>query len=112
MSFFRAAFSVGYVPIQARARFGKSHIKPLTDGIRFFLIIFRIGTLYSPLKIFLPISVTMFLTGLTYYAYTYVNFGRFTNMSALLLLTSVLIFLIGLVSEQITMLIYQKSDRT
>ena len=112
MSFFRAGFSVDYVPIQARARLGKSHIKPLMDGIRFFIIIFRVGTLYSPLKIFLPISITVFLTGLAYYAYTYFNFGRFTNMSALLLLTSVLIFLIGLVSEQITMLLYQKSVRT
>lgn len=111
MSFFRAGYTVAYVPIQAQKRLGKSHIKPLIDGIRFLLIIFRVGTLYSPLKLFLPISLMIFLTGLAYYGYTYFNYGRFTNMSALLLLTSMLVFLIGLVSEQITMLLYQKSDR-
>lgn len=111
MSFFRAGYPVAYVPIHAKTRQGKSHINPVRDGVRFLLIIFRVGTLYSPLKIFLPFSVGVFATGFAYYAYTYFNYGRFTNMSALLLLTSMLIFLIGLVSEQITMLIYQKSDR-
>lgn len=110
MAFFRTGYGVGYTPIQANARAGgaKSHIRLLTDGTRFFLIIFRVGTLYSPLKIFFPISVAHFLLGLTYYAYTYVTYGRFTNMSALLLIVSVLIFLIGLVSEQITMLLYSE----
>lgn len=110
MAFFRSGYGVGYVPIQAHARNsnGKSHIRLLTDGARFFLIIFRVGTLYSPLKIFFPISLAHFLVGITYYGYTYVTYGRFTNMSALLLIVSVLIFLIGLVSEQITMLLYSE----
>jgi glycosyltransferase involved in cell wall biosynthesis len=107
MSFFRAGYSVAYEPIQASEREGRSHINLLRDGARFLLIIFKIGTLYSPLKMFVPISALHFLVGLSYYGYTYVNYGRFTNMSALLLITSVLIFLIGLVSEQITSLIYQ-----
>jgi glycosyltransferase involved in cell wall biosynthesis len=106
MSFFRAGYSVGYVPIAALQREGASHIRPLRDGARFFLIIFRVGTLYSPLKIFIPVSLAFFLLGLSYYAYTFLTEGRFTNMSALLLSTSVLIFLIGLVSEQITNLLY------
>ncbi len=110
MAFFRSGYGVGYVPIRANARGGngKSHIRLLTDGTRFFLIIFRVGTLYSPLKIFFPVSLAHFLIGVTYYAYTYVTYGRFTNMSALLLIVSVLIFLIGLVSEQITMLLYSE----
>ena len=65
------------------------------------MIIIKICTLYSPLRIFLPISMGMFTTGFLYYLYTYFSWGRFTNMSALLLTTSVLIFLMGLVSEQI-----------
>lgn len=108
MSFFRAGYPVGYVPILARVRQGKSHIRPLRDGVRFLVIIFRVGTLYSPLKIFLPISLAFFTMGLGYYLYTYINFGRFTNMSALLFITSVLVFLIGLVSEQITNLLYSR----
>lgn len=110
MSFFRAGYAVGYMPITANKRIGKSHINPVRDGIRFFLIIFKIGTLYSPLKMFLPFSLVFFLTGLSYYAYTFTTEGRFTNMSALLLSVSVLIFLIGLVSEQITMLLYSRRN--
>jgi glycosyltransferase involved in cell wall biosynthesis len=107
MAFFRAGYQVAYVPIDAARRIGKSHIRPLNDGLRFLLIIFKIGTLYSPLKLFLPVSGAFFFTGLGYYIYTYVTSSRFTNMSALMFTTAVLIFLMGLVSEQITQLIYQ-----
>lgn len=108
ISFFRVGYAIEYVPITAKKRMGKSHINPLRDGVRFFLIIFKIGTLYSPLKMFLPFSLLFFFTGLGYYVYTFVTQNRFTNMSALLLSVSVLIFLIGLVSEQITMLLYSR----
>lgn len=110
MSFFRAGYSVAYVPITAAKRTGRSHVRLIRDGLRFLLIIFKIGTLYSPLKLFLPVSLLFFLTGLSYYLYTYITEHRFTNMSALLLITSVLIFLIGLVSEQITSLNYRNSE--
>ncbi|HEX6592871.1 MAG TPA: glycosyltransferase family 2 protein [Moraxellaceae bacterium] len=112
MSFFRAGYSVAYEPIVAPERIGKSHIRLGRDGIRFFLIIFKIGTLYSPLKLFLPISVAFFMTGLSYYLYTFMSQGRFTNMSALLFITSILVFLIGLISEQISTLNYKDSDVT
>ncbi|KPK71299.1 MAG: glycosyl transferase [Acidithiobacillales bacterium SM23_46] len=110
MSFFRAGYPVAYIPIRAQRRVGRSHIRPLRDGIRFFLVIFKIGTLYSPLKMFLPISLAFFLTALGYYIFTFLTMGRFTNMSGLLFSTSVLIFLIGLVSEQITNLLYSRRD--
>ncbi len=106
MAFFRAGYSVSYVPVDVHERSGKSHIRPLRDGARFFLVIFRVGTLYSPLKIFIPISLGFFVLGIGYYLYTYILHSRFTNMSALLLSTSVIIGLIGLVSEQITNLLY------
>lgn len=106
MSFCRAGYPLAFVPIRAHARLGRSHIRPLKDSLRFSVIIFRVGTLYSPLKLFLPISVLFFLLGLGRYTYTFFHYGTFTNMSALLLITSVLIFLIGLVSEQITSLVY------
>lgn len=107
MAFFRAGYPVAYVPIEAGKRIGSSHIRPLQDGLRFLLIIFKIGTLYSPLKLFLPVSGSFFLMGLSYYLYTYLQTGRFTNMSALMFTTAVLVFLIGLVSEQITQLMYR-----
>ncbi|MES1952397.1 family 2 glycosyl transferase [Salinisphaera sp. S4-8] len=113
MAFFRAGYSVGYVPINVNKRpeGSTSHIRLLHDGARFLLIIFRVGTLYSPLKLFIPISAFFFVSGLSYYGYTFVVAGRFTNGSALLLITSVLVFLIGLVSEQITQLLYaSRSD--
>lgn len=111
MSFFRAGLSVAYLPIHTpRRATGKSHISPFRDGVRFLLIIFKIGTLYSPLKLFLPVSLSFFFSGLGYYLFTFVTQHRFTNMSALLLTTSMLVFLIGLISEQITMLIYKDSD--
>lgn len=109
MAFFRSGYSVAYLPIQAAQRIGKSHLRPLQDGLRFLLIIFKIGILYSPLKIFLPISLHFFLLGLTYYLYTYWHSGHFTNMAALLLSVSVIIFLIGLISEQISVLFYKRN---
>ncbi len=109
MAFLRAGFPIDFVPIKAARRIGKSHIRPLTDGVRFFLIIFKIATLYSPLKIFVPVSAAFFLTGVGYYAYTYATAGRFTNMSLLVLSASVIVFLIGLISEQITALTYSRS---
>lgn len=110
MAFFRAGYSVAYVPIVANKRLGKSHLNPIKDGIRFLLIIFKIGTLYSPLKLFFPFSFSVFMLGVSYYAYTFYVDGRFTNMSALMFTTSLIIFMVGLVSEQITALMYKSKD--
>lgn len=110
MAFFRSGYAVAYEPLEVDKRIGKSHIRLFRDGIRFLLIIFKVGSLFSPLKLFLPISLSFFLMGCGYYAYTFLSVHRFTNMSALLLITSVLIFLIGLVSEQITALQYRDPE--
>ena len=111
MSFFRAGFSVAYVPIHTpRRASGHSHVRPLRDGVRFLLIIIKVGTLYSPQKLFIPISAAFFWTGLCYYLYTYLTAGRFTNMSALLFISAILTFLIGIVSEQISTLHYKGID--
>ena len=77
-------------------------------GARFLIIILRIATLYSPLKLFAPASLFFGVLGVSYYAYTYATQSRFTNMSALLLSAAVIVFLIGLVSEQITALTYRR----
>lgn len=108
MAFFRSAYAVAYEPIPVAKRIGKSHIRPLRDGVRFLLIIFKIATLYSPLKLFAPTAILFSLIGLGYYAYTFVTQGRFTNMSVLLFSAAVIVFLIGLISEQITSLTYRR----
>jgi glycosyltransferase involved in cell wall biosynthesis len=110
MAFFRAGYSVSYVDIEAGKREGKSHINLVKDGVRFFLIIFKIGTLYSPLKIFIPFSAGFFGAGIAYYFYTFLFYHTFTNMSAVLFIAAILVFLIGLVSEQVTTLLYKDSE--
>lgn len=110
MAFFRAGYSVEYISIEAGERLGKSHINIVKDGLRFLVIIFKIGTLYSPLKIFLPFSFIFFLIGVVYYIYTYFSSHSFTNMGVVLFTSAIIIFLIGLVSEQITALIYKDSE--
>lgn len=112
MAFLRAGYQVGYryEPISPD-RIGESHISPVKDGLRFLLIIFKVGTLYSPLKVFTPFSFFMFLTATLYYLYTFITAGQLTNMSVILFTTSVIIFLIGLVSEQINTLIFMNSRR-
>lgn len=110
----RSGFSLAYIPIDIKKRSsGKSNIKLMRDGIRFFMIITKICTLYSPLRIFLPVSFIMFVVGFLYYLYSFLTMGRFTNMSALLFSTSTIIFMMGLVSEQISQMRFERrSDRT
>jgi len=109
MAFFRSGLPVGYIPIRALNRSGerKSHIRLFHDGFRFLVIILKIGALFSPMRFFLPISGALLAAGLSYYAYTYFSWGRLTNMSAILLLSSLFTFLIGIVSEQISALHYK-----
>lgn len=109
MAFFRSAYPVAYVPIPVAKRVGNgSHIRPIKDGIRFLLIIFKIATLYSPMKLFGPIAFSFFLIGFGYYGYTFATVHRLTNMSTLLFSAAVIVFLIGLISEQITNLTYRR----
>jgi glycosyltransferase involved in cell wall biosynthesis len=108
MAFFRSALPVGYVDIQAGDRKGKSHIRLFKDGLRFFIIIVKIGALFSPMRLFLPISAVLFMLGVSYYIYTYTVYDRFTNMSALIILASLFIFLMGIMAEFLSSLHYKE----
>ena len=111
LSVLRNGRTVKYVPVKAnKRRTGKSGISLFKDGVRFFMIIIKICTLYSPFRIFLPVSFITFLTGLFYYFYTFYICGRFTNMSALLFTTSIVIFMMGLISEQICQMRFERSE--
>jgi hypothetical protein len=112
MAFFRSGLPIAYVPIKAGKREGKSHINLIKDGLRFFIIILKIGALFSPMRLFLPISAFLFFLGSAYYSYTYISTNRFTNMSALLYTSALSTFLIGLLSEQISSLHYKGVEET
>ena len=105
----RAGRSVKYIPIEIQKRkTGSSGIRIVKDGVRFFMIITRIATLYSPMRVFLPVSFLMFVLGMIRYAHSYITEGRFTNMSALLFISSVLIFMMSLISEQICQMRFER----
>lgn len=111
LAFLKTGRSIKYIPVSSpKRKEGKSKINLFKDGIRFFLIILRIATFFSPLRVFLPISLLFFAGGLGYYLYTFVNFHRFTNMSALLFTASIIIFMLGLISEQIAQLRMDKTE--
>jgi len=111
MAFFRAGYSVGFVPIEVAKRLGKSHINLVKDGVRFFLIIFKVGTLYSPLKVYFPAAVFTAGLGILNYILTIISSGyRFTNGTTLLILTGAIMFLIGLLSEQLTNLQFKDTS--
>jgi len=110
LAFLRSGRSIYYVPITARNRAGASKIRLLHDGFNFLLIIIKITTLYSPLHIFLPLSFILFIMGLSNYIYTYVTNNSFTNMSAMCILSSLMIFLMGLISEQVTQTRYDRIE--
>jgi len=112
LAFFRAGLPVRYVPIAARARVGRSHIRIVRDGVRFLLIILRIATIFSPLKVFLPMSVAVFAVGLARYLWTYFFIdGRFTNGSQLAFVTALILFALALISEQVAALRFDRSER-
>lgn len=110
LSLLRAGHSLCYEPIVAAERKSKSKIKPVRDGVRFVLIIFKIATFFSPLKIFIPFSLLFLASGASNYAYTYVTMHRLTNMSVLCFIASFLFFLLGLISEQIAQLRFDRSE--
>ena len=110
MAFFRSGLPIAYVPISTARRGGRSHIRLLEDGPRFFMIILKVGALFSPMRLFLPVSALIFTTGMLYYLYTFVAFHRFTNMSALLITTSVSTFMVGIVAELVSALHYKEAD--
>lgn len=111
MAILRSGYSLVYVPIRTNRRVGKSKIKVIKDGSRFFLIIIKIATLFSPMRVFLPVSSLMFLTGVGYGLFRiFFMGGRYGPTSAMLITISLVVFMVGLVSEQIAQLRYDRSE--
>jgi glycosyltransferase involved in cell wall biosynthesis len=111
LAFLRAGYNVHFEPVTAEARSGASKIRLSSDGPKFFLILLRVITIFSPLKIFVPLSAATFVLGLTYGLGNYYLYARIPNGAVILLMFSVMVFLVGLVSEQIAMLRFQGTSR-
>ncbi len=110
LAFFRAGLPVRYHPIAAAKRTGKSHIRIVRDGVRFILILTKIATIFSPLRVFLPMSAVAFVAGAGWYAYTFATARRFTNASQLAIVLAVLLFALALISEQVAALRFDRSE--
>ena len=110
MAFFRSALPVAYIPIHAGKREGKSKIKLAKDGLRFFVIILKIGALFSPMRLFLPVSLIFFFIGFLNHLHTYFSWGGLSKGSLLMYVSSIFIFLMGILSEQISSLHYRNSE--
>ena len=111
LALIRSGYSIKYVPISVEKRIGKSKIKIFSDGIRFLVIILKIGTLFSPLRVFIPISTSFFVIGTwhLFYKVLYLG-GKYTDFTIFMFIVSIIIFLLGLISEQISQIKYSKSD--
>jgi glycosyltransferase involved in cell wall biosynthesis len=107
LAFVKAGYNVAFEPVEARARVGSSKIRLLRDGAKFFLIVLKVVTLFSPLRVFLPISIASFVAGLGYAIWTVATQSHVTNSSVLLIMLGVIVFLMGLVSEQIAALRFE-----
>jgi hypothetical protein len=104
MAFLRAGYNVAFEPVEARPRVGASKIRLSRDGPKFLLIMVRVMTIFSPLRIFLPIAVVSLLAGAAYGIYTVVDQGKIPNGAVLLIMFAVIVFLVGLVSDQVAAL--------
>jgi glycosyltransferase involved in cell wall biosynthesis len=110
LAFIKAGYSVWFEPIDAGVREGRSKIRFGPDGVQFFVILLKVITIFSPMRVFLPLSLASFVVGGAYALWTIVTQSHVTNSSVLLILLSVIIFLVGLVSEQISSLRFERRD--
>ena len=107
LAFIKAGYSVVFEPVEARLRVGQSKIRLLRDGAKFSLIVLKVVTIFSPLRVFLPVSLASFAVGLGYAMWTIATQSHVTNSSVLLIMLGVIVFLMGLVSEQIAALRFE-----
>ena len=107
LAFIKGGYTVTFEPVHARQRSGQSKIRLARDGAKFLMIIFKIVTLFSPMRIFAPLSGASLLVGVAYGVWNVVMHARIPNGSVLLILFAVVVFLVGLVSEQISALRFE-----
>ena len=104
LAFIRAGYNVAFEPVECRRRVGRSKIRFMHDGAIFLLILLKVITVFSPLRIFVPVSSVSFAAGVAYGGWNAFAFGRIPNGAVLLIMFAVVVFLVGLVSEQVSSL--------
>ncbi len=107
LAFMKGGYNVAFEPTEADARVGNSKIKLASDGTKFLMIILKVVTLFSPLRVFLPVAIVSFAIGAGYAIWTIATQSHVTNSSVLLIVLAVMVFLVGLVSEQISALRFE-----
>ncbi|MEO5895899.1 MAG: glycosyltransferase family 2 protein [Vicinamibacterales bacterium] len=107
LAFIKAGYNVAFEPVEARARVGQSKIRFARDGAKFLMIILKIVTLFSPLRVFLPVSIASLVVGMVYALWTIATQSKIPNGAVLLIMLAVIVFLVGLVSEQISSLRFE-----
>jgi glycosyltransferase involved in cell wall biosynthesis len=112
LAFIKAGYNVIFEPVDARARIGQSKIRFARDGARFFLILLKVITIFSPLRVFAPIGVASLLLGVIYGVMNFAMYGRIPNGAVILILFAVMVFLVGLISEQISALRFDGPSRS
>jgi glycosyltransferase involved in cell wall biosynthesis len=112
LAFIKAGYNVTFEPVDARPRTGQSKIRFARDGTRFFLILLKVITIFSPLRIFVPISAASLLLGIAYGMLNFAVYGRIPNGAVILILFAVIVFLVGLISEQISSLRFDGPSRS
>jgi len=112
LAFIKAGYNVAFEPVEARTRIGQSKIRFARDGARFFLILLKVITIFSPLRVFAPISVASLLLGVVYGVVNFAMYGRIPNGAVILILFAVIVFLVGLISEQISSLRFDGHSRS
>ena len=111
LAFVKAGYNVAFEPTETDARTGQSKIRLAPDGFKFFLILLRVITIFSPLRVFIPVSAAAWTAGAGYALYTIATELHVTNSSVLLIVLGVVIFCLGLLSEQISALRFERRDR-
>lgn len=94
---------IQWVEIEVEKRIGKSSATVL-DGFRILLLLVRIITLFSPLRVFLPISVLVGILGMYFTIASYVQQEVSSIRGLIALLISLTIALQGLLVDQISAL--------
>ena len=107
LAFIKAGYNVAFEPTEAQPRVANSKIRLARDGAKFLMIILKIVTIFSPLRVFLPVAIASFIVGTGYAIWTVATQRHITNSSVLLIMLAVIVFLVGLVSEQISALRFE-----
>lgn len=105
LAFLKLGYEIGEIPITVAPRQGRpSSVKFARDGGKTILLICRIIMLFNPLKIFVPGAAFMTAVGVIWAAVGVLFYQRVPNSAVALLTLGFLLFFVGLLADQISIL--------